>query len=86
MDIVQLARRGIDENELLRSSRAVAAYRGVVLEPVSPHLEGYADLGQAKWATWRRRERLQGLCEENLEDQVALVASYLDPVFTRGPR
>lgn len=86
VDIVQLARRGIDEDELLRSSRAVATYRGVVLEPVSPHLEGYADLGQAKWAAWRRREGLQGVCEQNLEDQVALVASYLDPVFTRGPR
>jgi hypothetical protein len=86
VDIVQLARRGIDEDELLRSSRAVATYRGVVLEPVSRHLEGYADLGQAKWAAWRRREGLQGACEESLEGQVALVASYLDPVFARGPQ
>lgn len=86
VDIVQLARRGIDEDELLRSSRAVATYRGVVLRPVSRHLEGYADLGQAKWAAWRRREGLQGACEESLEEQVALVASYLDPVFARGPQ
>lgn len=84
VDIVQLARRGIDEDELLSSSRAVAAHRGVVLEPVAPHLTGYADLGQAKWAAWRRREGLQGLCEESLEEQVDLVASYLDPVFAHG--
>jgi nucleotidyltransferase AbiEii toxin of type IV toxin-antitoxin system len=36
LDIVQLARRGIDLNELLRSARAVARHRGVTLEPVAP--------------------------------------------------
>lgn len=85
VDIVQLARQGLDADELLRSARAVAAYRGVVLGPVSPHLAGYADVGQAKWAAWRRREGLQAVCEESLDEQVALVASHLDPVFARGP-
>ena len=85
VDIVQLARRGFDTEELLRSARAVARYRGVTLEPVTPHLAGYHDVGQAKWAAWRRKAKLQGVCEENIEDQVALVASYLDPVFALGP-
>lgn len=34
VDIVQLDRRGIDDDELLRSARAVAQYRGATLEPV----------------------------------------------------
>jgi len=85
VDIVQLARQGIDPDELLRSARAVARYRGVALEPVAPHLVGYGQIGQAKWAAWRRKEKLEAVCEESLDDQAALVASYLDPVFARGP-
>lgn len=51
VDIVQLDRRGIDDDELLRSARAVAQYRGATLEPVAPHLAGYGAVAQAKWAT-----------------------------------
>lgn len=85
VDIVQLARQGIDNTELLRAARAVARYRAVVLEPVAPHLTGYGQIGQAKWAAWRRKERLEAVCEENLDDQAALVSSYLDPIFIHGP-
>jgi hypothetical protein len=85
VDIVQLARQGIDADELLRSARAVARYRGVELEPVARHLAGYGEIGQAKWAAWRRKEKLEAVSEENLDDQAALVASYLDPIFTLGP-
>ena len=84
VDIVALARHGIDLDELLRSARAVARHRGVTLEPVAPHLAGYGAVGQAKWAAWRRKEHLESACEENLDDQITLVASYLDPVFVKG--
>jgi Nucleotidyl transferase AbiEii toxin, Type IV TA system len=84
VDIVQLAANGIDANELLRSARAVAQHRGVILEPVAPHLVGYGDLSQAKWAAWRRKENLESVCEEQLDDQIALVAERLDPVFDKG--
>jgi hypothetical protein len=85
VDIVALARHGIDPNELLRSARAVARHRGVTLEPVAPHLAGYGAVAQAKWAAWRRKEHLESACEANLDDQITLVASYLDPVFVSGP-
>lgn len=85
VDIVALARQGIDPNELLRSARAVARHRGVTLEPVAPHLAGYGAVAQAKWAAWRRKEHLESVCEENLDDQITLVASCLDPVFVEGP-
>jgi hypothetical protein len=84
LDIVQLARRGIDLNELLRSARAVARHRGVTLEPVAPSLAGYGAVAQAKWAAWRRKEHLESACEASLDDQITLVASYLDPVFVKG--
>ncbi len=85
VDIVRLARKGVDPDELLRSARAVARHRGVTLEPVAPHLAGYGAVGQAKWAAWRRKEHLESACEENLDDQITLVASYLDSVFVHGP-
>ncbi len=84
VDIVALAQRGIDADELLRSARAVALRRGVTLEPVGPHLASYGAVAQAKWAAWRRKEQLESACEENLIDQISLVASYLDPVFVKG--
>lgn len=84
VDIVQLARQGINADELLRSARAVARYRGVTLEPIGPHVVGYGQVGQAKWAAWRRKERMEEVCEAGLDEQMALVASYLDPMFSRG--
>ena len=84
VDIVQLARQGIDTGELLRSAQAVARYRDVTLEPIAPHVAGYGQVGQAKWAAWRRKESLEAVCEADLDQQMALVASYLDPVFSRG--
>lgn len=85
VDIVQLARQGIDPDEVLRAARTVAQYRGVTLEPVARYLAGYDPVAQAKWAAWRRKEHLESVCEENLDDQITLVASYLDPVFAHGP-
>lgn len=81
VDIVQLARHGIDAAELRRSAEAVARYRSVALEPVSLHLSDYGQVGQAKWAAWRRKEGLEEVCEARLDDQVRLVAAVLDPIF-----
>ncbi|RFZ11830.1 hypothetical protein VIMS_03258 [Mycobacterium marinum] len=85
VDIVQLARQGIDPDELLRSARAVARHRGVTLGAIAPHLAGYGAVAQAKWAAWRRKEHLESVCEENLRDQITLVVSCIDSVFVHGP-
>lgn len=85
VDIVQLARRGFDPDALLCSARAVARYRGLALEPVTPHLAGYGEVAQAKWAAWRRKEQLESVCEPHLDDQVRQVADYLDPIFANRP-
>lgn len=84
IDIVQLTRQGIDIDELLRSARAVARYRGVTLEPIAPHVVGYGQTSQARWAAWRRKEQLEAVCEADLDEQMALVAACLDPVFSHG--
>jgi hypothetical protein len=53
-----------------RKSWAVARHRAVTLEPVAPHLAGYGEVAQAKWAAWRRKEHLESACEENLDNQI----------------
>lgn len=82
VDITQLCLRGFDSEELRRSAEAVSRHRGVTLGPVRPHLRGYGAAGQAKWAAWRRKERLEAMSMAHLDEQVNLVADYLDPVFT----
>ena len=42
---------------------------------------GYGEVAQPKWAAWRRKEGVDDISEELLDDQVALVAEHLDPVF-----
>lgn len=83
VDIVQLFRQGIDTEALFQASDAVARYRGVDLRPVASLLEGYGTLMQDKWAAWRRKHQLQRMSEERLDDQIALVAGFVDPVFGR---
>ena len=84
VDIVQLpARHTIDGAQLRRAAEAVAAFRGVELVPISPVVDGYGEVAQDKWAAWRRKERLGEISEEKLDDQMALVAAVLDPVFSR---
>jgi hypothetical protein len=48
VDIVQLARQGVDPDALLRSAHAVARHRGVTLEPIGPHVADYGRVGQAE--------------------------------------
>lgn len=86
VDIVQLCRQGFDPQELRRSAEAVARYRGVKLEAVGPHLEGYGTIGQPRWAAWRRKEGLEAVCESLLDDQMSLIAHFIDPIFSVAPR
>ncbi len=83
VDIVQLDGQGINRDDLRLAAAAVAAHRGVILQPVSRVLAGYGQVAQAKWAAWRRKERLEAVADELLDDQIARVAAVLDPIF--GP-
>lgn len=84
VDIVALGRAGLDAEALLEAVRAVSDYRGIELKPITPLLEGYGAVGQSKWAAWRRKEKLESVCEENLDEQIIRVAAILDPVFSQG--
>lgn len=86
VDIVRLAdTQELDPDELRRSAEAVARYRGVDLQSIGDAVDGYGTVGQAKWAAWRRKEGVEGISEADLDEQMALVASALDPIFNNDP-
>ncbi len=84
VDIVQLANRGIDAGILRSAAQAVASYRKIELQPIANVIKGYGEIGQAKWAAWRRKEHFEQICEEYLDDQMYLVAAILDPIFGKN--
>lgn len=84
VDIVRLAQEhGLNQDLLLQAAQAVARYRQVTLGPIGAVVTGYGALGQPKWAAWRRKEGLEDMSEESLDDQMVKVAGVLDPVFGR---
>ena len=86
VDIVRLAQtQELDPDELRRSAEAVARYRGVGLQPIGDVVDGYGAIGQAKWAAWRRKEGVESISEADLDEQMAHVASALDPIFDKDP-
>jgi len=86
IDIVRLAEdHGLNPDLLLEAAQAVARYRGVTLTPITSVIAGYGAIGQAKWAAWRRKEKMEHLSEPDLDAQMARVAAILDPVFSAGP-
>ncbi|GAW48012.1 uncharacterized protein PD653_1088 [Nocardioides sp. PD653] len=86
VDIVRLTNtQELDPHELRRSAEAVARHRGVDLQPIADAIEGYGAVGQAKWAAWRRKEGMEGISEGDLDEQMAHVASTLDPIFRTDP-
>lgn len=82
VDIVALGEAGINLSDLREAAQAVASFRGVELTPIGPVLDGYEAVSQRKWVAWRRKERLEHVCEESLDAQIARVAAILDPAFS----
>lgn len=83
VDVVNLARtHPFKAGELRNAAKAVARHRDVVLGPVAPAVDGYGDVGQAKWMAWRKKNELQERCEALLDDQMAALARFVDPVYT----
>jgi predicted nucleotidyltransferase component of viral defense system len=81
-DIYMLAgRHAIDGTELVRSTRRVAEHRHVQLTPLVEVLAGYGDIGQQRWAAWRRRQHIEDRLPEQFEDVLAVVIGFADPAI-----
>lgn len=70
-------------DDLLMSLRTVAEHRAVPLAPLAEvvDLETFADVAQAKYAAWRRKQGLSGLAPERFADLLDAVTAFVDPVL-----
>jgi Nucleotidyl transferase AbiEii toxin, Type IV TA system len=79
-DIYMLSRRhAINGTELVRSTRRVAEHRQVQLVALVEMLAGYGEIGQQRWAAWRRRQRLEDRLPEQFGEVVSAVIDFADP-------
>jgi len=81
-DVYRLIRRHpVDGTELHRACLEVAAHRKATLLQLAIVLDGYAELAQAKWAAWRRRQGFDDLPEDFAIVLHAVVA-FANPALT----
>jgi hypothetical protein len=84
-DIYTLARRhDIDAAELAIAIHRVAEHRKARLATLAQVLDGYAAVGQARWAAWRRRQRLDDRLPQQFDAVLATVTAFADPVISEA--
>lgn len=82
VDIAALARtRHIRQSDLAPAIGQVAAYRGVVLQPLNVVLDGMADLAQSRWAQWRRKQRLEAGTPEQFQELLDEIVAFTGPAL-----
>jgi Nucleotidyl transferase AbiEii toxin, Type IV TA system len=81
-DIYLLSRRhGQAGADLANSLRQVAHHRQVALVPLARTLEGYGEIGQVRWAAWRRKQQLEDRLPDQFAEVVSAVVRFADPVI-----
>lgn len=74
-------RHTIDGTVVTESVVQVAAHRNAQLAPLAEVLAGYPDLAQARWAAWRRKQRLDDRVPQRFDDLLHTVIGFADPVI-----
>ncbi len=72
--------------ELERALAEVAAHRHVELSPLADALDGYATLGQARWAAWRRKQHLDDRVPSSFANVLNEVIAFADPALQADVR
>jgi hypothetical protein len=83
MDVVGLAaRHDIHGDVLVESIRTVARHREIELVPLVLVLDGYGDIGQRKWAAWRRKQQLEDRAPEAFVELLTGFIAFADPAIS----
>jgi hypothetical protein len=81
-DICLLSRRhGLAGADLAGSLPHVAHHRQVGLVPLARVLEDYGEIGQARWAAWRKKQQLKVRLPDQFAEVVSAVVTFADPVI-----
>lgn len=82
-DIYQITRhhafRAIDVRQAVRT---VADFRKVTLSGLGETLDGYAEIGQPRWAPWRARLQLAEVLPGDFGDILEALRAFADPILT----
>ncbi len=83
MDVVVLARaQPIDGTELVTAVGAVSEHRHVPLVALAEVLDGYGDIGQARWAAWRKRQGVDDRTPEQFSELIAAFIEFAEPAVS----
>ncbi|MHB1063859.1 MAG: nucleotidyl transferase AbiEii/AbiGii toxin family protein [Georgenia sp.] len=81
-DVWSLSRRhSLTADDLAQAVHEVASHRKATLRPLAEVLDGYADVGQARWEQWRRRTNSDHLPEQFASVLDAVIA-FADPALS----
>jgi hypothetical protein len=81
-DIYLLSRRhSLAGPDLADSVRHVARHRQVELVPLARVLDGYGEIGQDRWAAWRRKQQLEDRLPDQFAEVIAVVVTFADPII-----
>jgi len=68
--------------EVRHALQAVAAYRHVELANLDDALDGYAEIGQPRWAAWRRKLQLTETLPEHFDRALESLKGFAKPIIT----
>jgi len=62
--------------------QAVADYRDVELTNLDDAIDGYAEIAQPRWASWRRKLQLTETLPEHFDHVLEALKDFADPIIT----
>ncbi len=84
VDIAALAHLDVNDGALVESIRRVAEFRQVPIRPLRDVLSGFPEIGQQRWAGWRRKQGLAAATPAIFGDLVEGVIAFADPLLRRA--
>lgn len=85
-DLFVLLPGDLSADEVVSALRAVAAHRGISLQPLAFVLEGMSGEAQARWATWRERQGAHERVPESFATVLAAIDAHTRPWIAEAAR
>ncbi len=74
--------RSFGAREIRQALQAVADYRRVELASLDDALDGYAEIGQQRWSSWRRKLQLTETLPEGFDHALESLKAFANPIIT----
>jgi hypothetical protein len=79
---VVTGQRAFRAGGIQQALQAVANYRQVELASLDDALDGYAEIGQPRWAAWRRKLQLTQTLPEQFDHTLESLRAFANPIIT----